>query len=752
MGGWGLGPWGGAPWGLAALAVSSVSPAVVPDEGGVELTVLGTFPPATACVVTIGSVACPCPRLLGGVDGVGGLPGTGPRPRSSLDGSTLTCVVPQLPPGVYDLTVQPDGHPVATLPAAVTSVRRDWSTRLHSLRRAFPTPPYPPAAVGATSVRRESAVPPLAGQSTPELEGLIHTTAGALLEADGVVYTRLVPAPFTPGIAAVQSTAPGDAGTSVEITGRTVGQTEVVETVVLPAGAIATTVAWDAIHSIELSAPCSGTVSISDGGAIPAIALRPGRMFKAAGALEPGDTEIYVEGCFRFPATGVAALRGERVAYSAKTVSPAYNRLTCAAVTLPHSNAEVVADVTRTTSGMDLARGALAVGTAAEDQLTAFGRRHGVRRSQRVVVDETFRSLVRGLAYSRRGSLLAVEQLLDEVYGSGAYVVEDPIAFTETEIAGSVIRTAIAAPGRPGVVWIVPGISLSASAAPFGRAYLCGGEPATTTGAFAVTTARPPTLVYGVYLATDTRRLNNLCDLVSAPADLTTNPGGAGTDRIGSAAGAFLAADVGKGIILRGMASARSNRTWQVVGFIGAGVLQVAGRTRQDGLVDGGTLDVLEIETSTPWGACPFQPDDVGLQVEVSAGAAWAPTTRTISAYLDRRHVRLSVALPGAASGLSWAFLPTFPVEAGGTWELQRNSVAGSNVTLARTAGGAGVAVLLDYTTLPSAALLPDLATRNIPSGAYWPLYLFGGESWLLDYVEDLVPAGWRVLLGDPHL
>ena len=761
MVGWGGIPWGGGGWGLGGGALAAL-PYQVPDEGGIILEISGIFLASRRAIITIGGANAPLPRACGGVDAVGGDPGSGHWPVTSSDGTTIRCVCPQTPIGFHDLSVTVVGTPEVIQPAAIESVRRDWWTRLHGLRRMFPTPPYPAAAVGPTQVAQETrVVVSTAGENIPALDALLHGIAAGLLEADSRLLTRLAPAPFTPGSAVrVVSNAGGDVGQVATISGLDlvgVAQTEALALngLVPVTGALF----WSTVDRVELDLVCAGTITVSDtDGTDPErIYLSAGRISKVAGALHRGDQLVVVEGTYRFPAPGELALSNEVVAYSAPIVGIlpplAWVGYNCdsvcnyffldAACTEDHEVGETVAGISPETTGMDLTRSSLLVDSAEAEYLTAVGRRWGAYPRPHGLSDYYYRRAIRGSALSPRGTLYSVERLLFEVYGgSPPEIVEDLVDFVETVDAyGNAVRTPCSG-GNPCTVWVALG-ALALSTTELGRSYLCGGEAQNSTTALTVPTTYPVLLPYGVYLATDPGRAGTNYLNLYAAAD-----GGVNGAAVTSAGNLFVAGDVGKHIVISGSANPQTDGAWLVDTFVGIGAITVVGDDQEDGTVDVGSLDEFWIGTGTPWDACPFAPRDVGRQIEILSGPAWAPATRTITAFIDRRKVQVGVVWPGATAGVAWRFLPNFPVEGALNWSLPRGTAVGSVITLATALPGAITAVLVDYSAVRSCSLLPSPAASNDPAGLYWPLYLSDDESWLRAALEEFVPAGVRVRVG----
>lgn len=111
------------------LTLTSVSPSQVEDAGGDEIVITGQFLDSDAQVfVVVSGQDVPC---------YSGASGQGSRPRP-VNPTTLRAVVPPLDiGGPYQLKVV-QGSQTAYLDLAVTTVARNWGTRVFRLRRVFP--------------------------------------------------------------------------------------------------------------------------------------------------------------------------------------------------------------------------------------------------------------------------------------------------------------------------------------------------------------------------------------------------------------------------------------------------------------------------------------------------------------------------------------------------------------------------------------------------------------------------------------
>lgn len=747
---WGLGPWGGGG------AISSVSPAQVPDEGGVEITILGAFVPGRRAVVTLDGANCPYPSALGGVDR-GSIPGAGPFPVASSDGSTIKAIVPQLTLGFHDLTVAQPSMPDLTLVGAIEVVRRDFWTRLHSIRQAFPTPPYPPMAVGPKKLELEGRYSQVVadGDPVPALQAQLHTEAAALLEASGTLYTRLVAVPFRSGsVVRVWSTDAGDIGQIVTVHGLgPTGTTQDEDLVLNGVAVVSGVLTWNSVDSAELSLWGAGTITVADdAGTLPErIDIRPGFVSKRAGALQEGDIWLAVDGNWRFPATGELALVGERVTYTAKITDSVCNRFRLAAgVTRPHTLGEMVADASMSQSAVDVGRRMMLPACAEGPYLDAVARRYGGIARPGSISDTLFRAIYEALAYGPIGTMRILELVLDAVVGAGNYeLLEEPISFVETMVAGADRRTTFAGVGHPCTVYANWGALLgSGLLGDQGKTYLCGFEPQTSTDATHVTTDHPISVPYGVYAAADVARANNYCDLgPDWPGDGSV--GAPGPD-VTSGGAHFPIGVVGKPFTISDSARI-NNGTYRVLARPAAGTVTLEGLPRRYGYVDPSHLDRFRLVPGSPQSS-PFGPGCVGKTIRVLDTMAGAPVDRVISGlYLaDPTQVVMSAPWPAGCSGATWCFHPALEVDAALDWKAPLPTVAGGQIVLPRALPGALTAVLVDYTSNGSAEVSLDATVAHVPPTLARPFYLSALDTWLLNLLSDLVPAGVRVVAGQP--
>jgi hypothetical protein len=88
-----------------------------------------------------------------------------------------------------------------------------------------------------------------------------------------------------------------------------------------------------------------------------------------------------------------------------------------------HTTGAEVTDYTRDSSSLDIYRRSFLVETAEGPDLDVVGRNVGVLRPPSLGNDEIFRELIKALAYAPRGTIFALELVLDALLGPGNYEI-----------------------------------------------------------------------------------------------------------------------------------------------------------------------------------------------------------------------------------------------------------------------------------------------------------------------------------------
>lgn len=178
------------------------------------------------------------------------------------------------------------------------------------------------------------------------------------------------------------------------------------------------------------SAGASATVVSVGGGGTTAVvgAGLPGSFASLSWEVERlADTSITVESTLAWPAAGDFFARGVRHRFTGRTAT------TLTGIThydgadwLPGVAAQlepgtVVADYTRARSALDLLRRSFFVETARNDELTTLAANLGRDRPPALTDAEQFRAWLRAVAFAPHGTRLALYQVLDALFGVGAW-------------------------------------------------------------------------------------------------------------------------------------------------------------------------------------------------------------------------------------------------------------------------------------------------------------------------------------------
>ena len=124
-------------------AIDDVDPDVIPDNGGVIMTITGDFPAETALRVHLGPLGTQDdPQCYGG-EGYGYWP-------QSLDGETLVVISPPVEAGTCLISVWEGSSGLGSLP--ITVVEANWPLKFYEIRRAIP----PWTEVGVRRLREEN--------------------------------------------------------------------------------------------------------------------------------------------------------------------------------------------------------------------------------------------------------------------------------------------------------------------------------------------------------------------------------------------------------------------------------------------------------------------------------------------------------------------------------------------------------------------------------------------------------------------
>lgn len=139
------------------------------------------------------------------------------------------------------------------------------------------------------------------------------------------------------------------------------------------------------------------------------------------------DTSITVESTLAWPAAGDFFARGVRHRFTGRTATTLtgithYDGADwLPGVAMQLEPGTVVADYTRARSAIDLLRRSFFVETARDDELTTLAANLGRDRPPSLTDTERFRAWLRAVAFAPHGTRLALFQLLDALFGVGAW-------------------------------------------------------------------------------------------------------------------------------------------------------------------------------------------------------------------------------------------------------------------------------------------------------------------------------------------
>lgn len=257
------------------------------------------------------------------------------------------------------------------------------------------------------------------------------------------------------------------------------------------------------------------------------------RLTRVAQAAQVGDTELVLERTLGLPGTGT--LQVDNVTYTYKTVRDgAVGQLsvvtpqgTFYGVQLAHALGTVAVDASRSYSALDALRAGLFVDTAEGDDLSILGRILGVPRQNDVADDDTYRAIIKAMAYSPRPTRLGLSAALDAIAGPGHYVLAED-------------------PDKPGVVRVFLDDQRLLTPNPWGKWYLNATRPGALEGD-TVTCAGPTLAVSRLVAAPVVFDLAATAEPFEARA-VTDGWGQSTTPLATSASGAFAPATLAPGV------------------------------------------------------------------------------------------------------------------------------------------------------------------------------------------------------------
>ena len=157
------------------------------------------------------------------------------------------------------------------------------------------------------------------------------------------------------------------------------------------------------------------------------------RMTRTTAVVSATDVIVPVETTFELPTTGKFGLDGIVYYYTGTTatsftgVSHIAAGASVAGARIQHRVNSTVVDLSGQYSALDLLRRGFLVNYAEGDDLSALARNLGVNRLPIFRDDDQFRAVVKALAYSPRGTVLALETALESLLGAGNYEVYEDL-------------------------------------------------------------------------------------------------------------------------------------------------------------------------------------------------------------------------------------------------------------------------------------------------------------------------------------
>lgn len=203
-----------------------------------------------------------------------------------------------------------------------------------------------------------------------------------------------------------------------------------------------------------------------------------------------GSSTAFVESTFGWDPSGTFLVAGTTYAYTGKTPA-SFTGVTHDEEGTPVVGAKVtyverseVIDLSKAYSAIERTIQNFFVNTASGAALSTVGRNVGVPRPAGLEDDDTFRKVIRALAYSPKGTMYAIELALTAFFGAGNFEVwEDFPTYRNTVF-----------------IRIIAGLYLASTST--GQAYLTRQETATlNTGTRETVVTGPVTTVQGVRLA-----------------------------------------------------------------------------------------------------------------------------------------------------------------------------------------------------------------------------------------------------------
>lgn len=157
------------------------------------------------------------------------------------------------------------------------------------------------------------------------------------------------------------------------------------------------------------------------------------RATRLTGTVSVGTTTLAVESTANWADSGHLSIDGILYSYSAKTLTTftgiqyVFGGTTYNGVKNTHNVDSAVYDMNRDFSMLDRFRESVMVGTATDEELSVLGRNHGVLRLPFLSDDDTFRDIIRAVAYNPKATIYGIEQALEAIAGVGNFEIYEDL-------------------------------------------------------------------------------------------------------------------------------------------------------------------------------------------------------------------------------------------------------------------------------------------------------------------------------------
>lgn len=232
------------------------------------------------------------------------------------------------------------------------------------------------------------------------------------------------------------------------------------------------------------------------------------RYTRTTAAAAKAAATLPVESIYEWPVSGAFLVNGLRHAYTGLGASSLTGithvddtGTTQVGLSAAVSVSTAVIDFNRDYSALDQIRRAFLVNYATGDDLSVVGRNLGVLRPPNVD-DDTYRALIKAIAYSSRGTLYAINLALTAFFGAGNFTVTEKLI------------------SHPNTVFIHVSGGYDLTASSKGRAFFGKTENAVLdTGTKVVAASQAPVAVRGVRLADESAQTFFQADLPSVEVE-----------------------------------------------------------------------------------------------------------------------------------------------------------------------------------------------------------------------------------------